>query len=76
MTGLPGNENGSSIARAGITMAHSLGMKVVAEGVEDLRQLEFLAQNGGNGCDEVQGFLLAPPCPPPRWPDWCTVSTM
>ena len=41
-----------------ISMAHSLGLTVVAEGVETSEQLDYLREHG---CDEVQGFLLA--CP-------------
>ncbi|WP_084628093.1 putative bifunctional diguanylate cyclase/phosphodiesterase [Silanimonas lenta] len=41
-----------------ITMAHSLGLHVVAEGVETEAQLAYLR---GQGCDEVQGYLLSPP---------------
>jgi len=41
-----------------ITMAHSLGLKVVAEGVETPGQMEFLRQHG---CHEVQGYWLSPP---------------
>jgi EAL domain-containing protein (putative c-di-GMP-specific phosphodiesterase class I) len=47
--------------RAIITMAHSLGMRVVAEGVETLDQLKRLR---ALQCDEVQGFLLSKPLPP------------
>jgi len=41
-----------------ITMAHSLGLNVVAEGVESDDQLRYLRDNG---CDEIQGFRLARP---------------
>jgi diguanylate cyclase (GGDEF)-like protein/PAS domain S-box-containing protein len=46
-----------------ITMAHSLGLHVVAEGVETEVQLGYLRSQG---CDEVQGFWLAPPLEPGR----------
>jgi EAL domain-containing protein (putative c-di-GMP-specific phosphodiesterase class I) len=56
--GLPENPDDAAIATSVITMARSLGMKVVAEGVEDERQAMFLrAQH----CDEVQGFLYGKP---------------
>jgi EAL domain-containing protein (putative c-di-GMP-specific phosphodiesterase class I) len=58
ITGLPSNENDASITKAIITMAHSLGLKVVAEGVETEQQLRFLAENG---CDQAQGFLFSRP---------------
>ena len=41
-----------------ITMAHSLGLTVVAEGVETTAQMQFLHHHG---CDEIQGYLLARP---------------
>ena len=56
--GLPSNEDDASITKAIITMAHNLGLKVVAEGVETEEQLMFLADND---CDEVQGFLFSRP---------------
>jgi EAL domain-containing protein (putative c-di-GMP-specific phosphodiesterase class I) len=39
-------------------MAHGLALKVVAEGVEDQQQLDFLE---AEGCDEVQGYLISRP---------------
>jgi EAL domain-containing protein (putative c-di-GMP-specific phosphodiesterase class I) len=50
----------AAIIKAVISMAHSLGLKVVAEGVETEAQLEFLIQER---CDEVQGFLFSPAVP-------------
>ena len=43
-----------------IRMAHSQGVKVVAEGVEDYEQFQFL---NAHGCDEVQGFYYSKPLP-------------
>jgi EAL domain-containing protein (putative c-di-GMP-specific phosphodiesterase class I) len=48
----------AAIATAVITLAHSLRLKVVAEGVETQEQLAFLSERK---CDRVQGFLLSPP---------------
>jgi diguanylate cyclase (GGDEF)-like protein/PAS domain S-box-containing protein len=48
----------AAITRAVISMAHSLGLKVVAEGVETEAQMSFLA---ANACDEIQGYYLARP---------------
>ncbi len=50
----------ATITRAVITMAHALGLKVIAEGVETESQLAFLVENG---CDQIQGYYLAPPQP-------------
>ncbi|BCG46599.1 Diguanylate cyclase/phosphodiesterase [Citrifermentans bremense] len=48
----------AAIASATIAMAHSLGKKVVAEGVETAAQLEFLVQEG---CDIIQGYFFSKP---------------
>ena len=48
----------AAITSTVITMAHSLGLNVVAEGVETQAQLQFLRTQG---CDEIQGFLVSPP---------------
>ena len=60
VSGLPGDPDDVSIARAVISMAHNLGLKVVAEGVEQEDQRQFLATHG---CDQMQGYLLARPLP-------------
>jgi EAL domain-containing protein (putative c-di-GMP-specific phosphodiesterase class I) len=54
------DEDDAAITRAIISMSHSLGLQVVAEGVETAAQLAFLADYG---CDQHQGFLLAHPMP-------------
>jgi diguanylate cyclase (GGDEF)-like protein/PAS domain S-box-containing protein len=50
----------TAILRALIVMAHSLGLKVIAEGVETSVQASFLESER---CEEVQGFLYAKPLP-------------
>ncbi|OIQ93965.1 cyclic di-GMP phosphodiesterase Gmr [mine drainage metagenome] len=55
----------AAIVRAIIQMAGSLGLKTLAEGVEDAATL---AQLAGFGCDEVQGFLYARPMPAEELP--------
>ena len=58
ITGIPESEDDTAIASAIIGMARTLGLKVVAEGVEEPAQLEFLR---AQKCDEVQGFLFSKP---------------
>jgi len=56
--GLPSDPDDAPIARAIVAMAHTLGLKVIAEGVEHDGQRAFLRDLG---CDELQGFLYATP---------------
>jgi diguanylate cyclase (GGDEF)-like protein/PAS domain S-box-containing protein len=51
---------GASLAGAIVAMSHSLGLRVVAEGVETPRQLQILHELG---CDAVQGYLISRPLP-------------
>jgi EAL domain-containing protein (putative c-di-GMP-specific phosphodiesterase class I) len=58
---LPRNQRDAAIVGSTIDLAHSLGLRVVAEGLEDAASLETLRQLA---CDEVQGYYLCRPTPP------------
>jgi len=55
-----GEGDDGSIAKAVMAMSHSLGMSVIAEGVETETQLNFML---ANNCEEIQGFYYSPPLP-------------
>jgi diguanylate cyclase (GGDEF)-like protein len=57
---IPGDADDAAIATAIISMAHSLGIEVIAEGVETVEQLRFLI---GRDCDNVQGYYFSTPVP-------------
>ncbi|HXK08385.1 MAG TPA: EAL domain-containing protein [Vicinamibacteria bacterium] len=59
--GVTTSSEDAAITSATIAMARQLGLRVVAEGVEEAGQVEFL---GRHGCDEYQGFLFSPAVPP------------
>jgi EAL domain-containing protein (putative c-di-GMP-specific phosphodiesterase class I) len=54
------DEDNRSIIRTVIAMGKNLGLKILAEGVENNRQLHFLCEMG---CDEGQGYLFSEPQP-------------
>ncbi|MCL1861175.1 MAG: EAL domain-containing protein [Proteobacteria bacterium] len=60
VAGIQGMDTGGSIAIAIIGLAHALGLKVVAEGVETDEQSCFLLEHG---CDIFQGYLFSRPVP-------------
>jgi EAL domain-containing protein (putative c-di-GMP-specific phosphodiesterase class I) len=66
------DENDAVIVRSTIDLAHNLGLKVTAEGVEKenaLRLLESLS------CDMAQGFFLGRPMPSDRLQSWLRESS-
>lgn len=60
ITNLPDSTGDAAIVKAIITIGHSLGMNIIAEGVETEAQLEFLHEQG---CDRVQGYFYAAELP-------------
>lgn len=67
INGIPSERHDVAITRSILAMARSLELSTVAEGVERVDQLELLRQEG---CDCVQGFLLARPAPPEKIPGY------
>ena len=61
--GLHENDRSLDIVRATINLGHEMGLRVVAEGIEDVDTLEILDQLG---CDIVQGYFISRPAPPER----------
>ncbi len=60
VTDLPQNENDAAISTAIIAMAHTLGLLVIAEGVETEEQFHFLKNQQ---CDAIQGYFFSRPLP-------------
>jgi EAL domain-containing protein (putative c-di-GMP-specific phosphodiesterase class I) len=58
---LPHDASAQSVVRAIVSMGHSLGLTVVAEGVETYDQHRWLV---AQGCDLLQGYFDGPPAPP------------
>lgn len=68
---LPDDASAASMATAMLEPAERLGMRVVAEGIETVEQLEFLIDRG---CPLGQGYLFSRPVPQSRWRGyraWC-----
>ncbi len=64
VTGIATNENDAIIVDAVIVLAKSLGLLTIAEGVETIHQLDFLARKE---CDLIQGFYFSRPVPAGRF---------
>lgn len=61
------NEEGAAMSRAVISIARSLNMRAIAEGVETADQLAFLL---GAGCNEIQGYYFSKPLLPDAFADF------
>jgi EAL domain-containing protein (putative c-di-GMP-specific phosphodiesterase class I) len=61
------NRDSAAIVRSTIDLAHDLGRKVVAEGVETCAHWERLVEFG---CDIAQGYFIAAPMPPEHFSGW------
>jgi diguanylate cyclase (GGDEF)-like protein len=64
--GVADSSEDAAITSATIAMARQLGLRVVAEGVEQPDQMDFLRRHG---CSEYQGFLFSPAIPPDDFAD-------
>jgi diguanylate cyclase (GGDEF)-like protein len=67
VTDLPGSRADIAIVRAAIELAHSLGMEVLAEGVENASALRWLE---AHSCERAQGYYIAKPMPAEQFPGW------
>lgn len=61
VSGMTQDQNSLTIVKSTITLAHSLGLKVIAEGVETAEQADLLTTLQ---CDELQGYYFSRPVPP------------
>ncbi len=67
VSGMSDQQGLATIVRSTIELGHSLGLKVVAEGVEDDRGFALLRELG---CDSAQGYYMSPPLPPDAFRGW------
>jgi diguanylate cyclase (GGDEF)-like protein len=66
---LPDNREDQAIVSSTIELAHSLGLEVVAEGVETRPSMDWLAEHG---CERAQGYLISRPMPADIFVQWAS----
>ena len=71
VTNMVNDKKDESIVKAAIDLGHTLGLKIVAEGVEDKNTLELLTSLN---CDYAQGYYMAKPMPCDEIIEWMKVS--
>jgi EAL domain-containing protein (putative c-di-GMP-specific phosphodiesterase class I) len=64
---LPEDRQNGAIVRAVVELAHSLGLEVLAEGVETRSAMAWLQ---AVGCEMAQGYLISRPMPAEQFADW------
>jgi EAL domain-containing protein (putative c-di-GMP-specific phosphodiesterase class I) len=67
MAGLPDDPKAVSLVSTIVAMGHSMNMRVLAEGVENLAQWNFLRDAG---CDYAQGWYIGPPMTATEFEEW------
>ncbi len=65
--------NDEAIVRSTISLAHNLGLKAVAEGVENKESWDRLKDLG---CDSAQGYFMSKPLPPEKLEEWLRVTQL
>ena len=63
----------AAIAETIIALAHVLGMRAVAEGVETAAQTSFLR---ARNCEEIQDYFVSRPLPEPEWLSWLSAGSV
>jgi EAL domain-containing protein (putative c-di-GMP-specific phosphodiesterase class I) len=67
VSSLPGDEGDAAITSAAISLGQAFGLKVIAEGVEDQSQLDYLRREG---CGQAQGYFMSRPVPADVFAEW------
>jgi diguanylate cyclase (GGDEF)-like protein len=67
VSNIMGMDGDAEITSATISLGHKFGLQVIAEGVEEKTQLDFLR---AEGCDQAQGYYLSRPLPADGFAEW------